>query len=111
MIDKEKLTPQMLDKIAHRFKVVSDPRRLRILHELQRGELSVGDLAAAAATSQPNVSKHLRALQEAGLVSRRQAANSVFYSIADASVFEMCEVVCGSLKRQAEETMASLAGI
>lgn len=43
------------------------------------------------------MSKHLRILQEAGLVGRRQEGNTVFCFIADPSVFELCDLVCGSV--------------
>lgn len=86
--------------VAARFKVLSDPMRLRILQTLEPGEQSVTAITEAVASTQPNVSKHLRTLQDAGLLARRQEGNTVFYSIADPSVFELCEVVCGSLQER-----------
>jgi DNA-binding transcriptional ArsR family regulator len=106
---KKKMTPETIGLIANRFKVMSDAMRLQILHELQAGERSVTQIVEMLAASQPNVSKHLKILQEAGLVTRRQEGNTVFYSIADASIFEMCEVVCNSLVKQANEKIASLS--
>ncbi|MEZ5345412.1 MAG: metalloregulator ArsR/SmtB family transcription factor [Pyrinomonadaceae bacterium] len=100
------LSPQALDMIAERFKVLSEPIRLQILHTLQDGEKSVNELTEAVQTSQPNVSKHLKILQRNGLLTRQQHGNTVFYSIADDSIFTLCETVCGSLeesiKNQAE---------
>ena len=43
------------------------------------------------------MSKHLRILQDAGLVGRRQDGNSVYYSIADPTVFALCDTVCSSI--------------
>ena len=86
--------------VASRFKVLSDPMRLRILQTLEPGELSVTAIAGKVESTQPNVSKHLKTLQDAGLLMRRQEGNTVFYSIADQSVFELCEVVCGSLQER-----------
>jgi ArsR family transcriptional regulator len=60
----------------------------------------VSELAHAVATTQPNVSRHLKILQDAGLVARKQEKNTVYYSIADESVFELCRVVCGSLQEK-----------
>jgi ArsR family transcriptional regulator len=51
-------------------------------------------------STQPNVSKHLKILQESGLVARRQEGNTVYYSISDPTVFDLCEVVCSSLQER-----------
>jgi ArsR family transcriptional regulator len=100
------MSPQALELVANRFKILSEPLRLQILQLLQNGEKSVTELTALIETSQPNVSKHLKILQTSGLVKRRQNGNTVFYAIADESIFTLCEVVCNSLetrlKNQAE---------
>lgn len=97
---KKNLTPEALGLIANRFKVLSEPLRLRILHLLQDGEKSVGELTNAIETSQPNISKHLKLMQDAGIVKRQQFGNTVYYSIADESIFTLCEVVCNSLEER-----------
>lgn len=104
------MSVETIGMVANRFKVLSDPVRLQILSELQNGERNVMQIVAELETSQPNVSKHLRILQEAGLVFRRQEGNSAYYAIADESIFEMCDAVCGSLKKQANEKVALLSG-
>ena len=109
MKSHHQMSMQTIEMIANRFKVLSEPMRLQILHGLQKGEQSVSQMVSRLETSQPNISKHLRMLQEAGLVTRRQEGNTVFYSIADESIFEMCETVCGSLKIQAEEKVNALS--
>ena len=96
---KRNLTPAALSLVAARFKVLSDPMRLRILNQLEEGEQSVMEVTEAVAASQPNVSKHLKTLQDAGLVARRQEGNLVYYRIADDTVFQLCEVVCHSLEQ------------
>lgn len=83
--------------MAARFKVLADALRLRILHTLQDSEMSVTAITTAVGATQPNVSKHLKILQEAGFLARRQDGNTVYYAIADASVFELCDVVCSRL--------------
>ena len=94
--------PEALELVAARFKVLSEPLRLRILRELEEGELSVSDLSEAVDASQPNVSKHLKILQDAGFVGRRQSGNTVYCFISDPSVFELCRVVCGGLRERLE---------
>jgi DNA-binding transcriptional ArsR family regulator len=93
------LTPEAMNLVAARFKVLSDPLRLRILNALQEGEQSVNAVTETVAASQPNVSKHLKTLQEAGLIARRQEGNTVFYRVADETVFQLCEVVCNSIQQ------------
>lgn len=54
------------------FAALADPTRRRILGHLLRGEASVGELAQPFAMSLPAVSKHLRILEEAGLLRRER---------------------------------------
>ena len=56
------------------FAVLAEPARRRILDRLRRAESSVGELVDALGMSQPAVSKHLRVLRDAGLVTCRTAA-------------------------------------
>jgi DNA-binding transcriptional ArsR family regulator len=67
--------------VAEAFQALAEPRRLAILELLRDGEKSVGALAAGLDASQPAVSKHLRALKEAGLVEVRPSAQQRFYRI------------------------------
>jgi DNA-binding transcriptional ArsR family regulator len=101
------MSPEALELVANRFKILSEPLRLQILQLLQNGEKSVTELTDLIETSQPNVSKHLKILQTSGLVKRRQTGNTAFYAIADESIFTLCEVVCNSL----ETRLKNQAGI
>ena len=91
------LSPEAIQLVAERFRVLGEPLRLRILQLLRSGERNVTELTTQLSTTQPNASKHLRLLQETGLIGRRQAGTSVYYFINDPSVFELCDVVCTSL--------------
>lgn len=91
------ISPEGMELVAGRFRVLSDATRLRILQLLEQGEISVSTIAESLEATQPNVSKHLRILQDAGLLSRRQDGNTVFYAIADPTVFALCDIVCSSL--------------
>lgn len=99
---------EVIELVAHRFRVLGEPVRLQILQVLNNEESSVGDLAKSVGSTQPNVSKHLRILQEAGLVARRQDGNTVWYRIADSTVFDLCDVVCGSLGNQFAQQAAAM---
>ncbi len=97
------LSDEALELVANRFKVLSEPLRLRILQALREEPRSVTALTELTEASQPNVSKHLKILQSAGLVNRRQDGNTAFYSIADESIFTLCDVVCGSLETRVRQ--------
>jgi DNA-binding transcriptional ArsR family regulator len=62
------------DQLSHTFAALADPTRRAILARLASGECSVSELAAPFDMSLPAVSKHLRVLERAGLVSRRREA-------------------------------------
>jgi DNA-binding transcriptional ArsR family regulator len=96
------MTPEAIELVAARFRVMGEPMRLRLLQTLTGGERSVSDLADALETTQPNVSKHLRVMQDAGLLARRQVKNTAYYSIDDPSVFELCDIVCRRLASRLE---------
>jgi DNA-binding transcriptional ArsR family regulator len=63
------------------FEVLAEPNRRRILDLLRQDELPVGDLVNQLGISQPAVSKHLRVMREAGLVSVRVDAQRRCYRI------------------------------
>jgi len=71
------------------FEMVAEPTRRRILDLLLAGELGVGELVAELSISQPAVSRHLRLLREAGLVSSRTDAQRRLYSINAAPLAEL----------------------
>lgn len=100
------MSPEAVNLVATRFKVLSEPLRLQILQYLENGESSVTNVTKAVNSTQPNVSKHLKILQDEGFVAKRQEGNTVFYQIADESIFELCDVVCGSLKERYSEKSA-----
>ena len=62
------------DRLDATFTALSDPTRRAILARLALGEASVNDLAKPFAMSQPAISKHLKVLERAGLVSIAQDA-------------------------------------
>ncbi|MGC4895314.1 ArsR/SmtB family transcription factor [Micromonospora sp. DT31] len=66
---------------ADAFAVLAEPSRRRILDRLRRAESSVGDLVDGLGMSQPAVSKHLRVLRDAGLVTCRTAAQRRIYRV------------------------------
>ena len=96
------LPEELATLIADRFRVMGDPLRIRLLDRLRAGEATVTELVDVVGSSQQNVSKHLGVLHQAGIVARAKDGNRVRYSIADPTVFDMCETVCGGLRRQVD---------
>ena len=64
----------MTDGLSTTFQALADPTRRGILQRLMQGEATVQELADPLPISQPAVSKHLKVLEAAGLVERRQDA-------------------------------------
>lgn len=98
----------MLELVARRFRMLGEPYRLRLLQVLEAGDKTVGELVVALEGNQPNISKHLQMLYDAGLVSRRRESTSIYYSIADPMVFKLCELVCRSTAEKAREAYDEL---
>jgi ArsR family transcriptional regulator len=92
------LTAEAVELIAARFRILSEPMRLRILHALSEGEMTVGELVESLEAGQGNVSKHLGLLLDAGIVRRRKEGLNAYYSIGDPSIFQLCDLVCSSLE-------------
>ena len=97
------LPEPLIELVAQRFRVLGEPMRIRLLDRLREGDASVGELRDALGANQQNISKHLGILHGAGMVSRTKVGNSVRYAISDPSVFELCDQVCGGVRRQVAE--------
>ncbi len=102
------VSERALEMIARRFKLLSEPTRLRILQLLMEKEMSVNELVEAINTTQANISKHLGILADGGLVARRKVGVSTLYRIADKSIFVLCELVCHSLQERGEQVLQLL---
>ena len=64
------------DQLSTVFAALADPTRRALLRHLEHGDASVAELAEPFAMSQPAISKHLKVLENAGLVSRRQVGTA-----------------------------------
>ena len=103
------LTLDQLEAIAARFRVLGDPCRLRILSVVMQGERSVTEVIEEVGSSQSNVSRHLQALFNAGLVDRRRNGNSIHYSVTDPVIFDLCKLMCTCAERDAAQAYKKLA--
>jgi len=100
-LSSKPLTPDMLRVVAQRFKVLAEPTRLEVLNALRGGPLNVSELITETGLNQANLSKHLQLLHASGFVTRRRDGLFVIYQLADASVFQLCDHMCGQVKRHA----------
>jgi DNA-binding transcriptional ArsR family regulator len=95
------LPVELLEHVADRFRVLGDVTRLSIIRILlDEGELNVGEIVERIATSQANISKHLRVLHDAGIVARRPEGTAAYFSVADPSLMPVCAIVCDRLRDQ-----------
>jgi DNA-binding transcriptional ArsR family regulator len=108
-VRKTELTSHVLALIAERFKVLGEPSRLGILNALRGGERTVTQLIADTGLGQANLSKHLQLLHAQGFVARRKEGVSVYYALADQSVFRLCDIMCYRISRQAATRRRILA--
>jgi DNA-binding transcriptional ArsR family regulator len=65
-----------VDRLSGVFGALADPTRREILRVLRQGDATVGELAAPFAMSQPAISKHLKVLEQAGLITRTRRATA-----------------------------------
>jgi DNA-binding transcriptional ArsR family regulator len=105
----EGLPDEALAQVASYFQALSEPTRLQILNLLRQSERSVGELAQLCGYSSANISRHLALLTQHGLVARESRGNSAIYTIADPSVYALCDLVCGNIARQFEKLAAGRA--
>lgn len=109
--ETSQLSPAALGLMADFFKVLSEVSRLQIVCSLKPGAKSVTEIIEATALGQANVSKHLKMLTQAGVVSREQRGVSVYYQIANPFLFELCDLVYDALSVQVQQQNQHLEGL
>lgn len=111
MTSPHPLSPAQAEALADRFRLLSEPTRLRLLDLLEEGEASVGTLTERLGCTQANVSKHLALLADAGVLHRRREGLHCFYSVADSSALQIrddgWDWVCRQRRAAADELAAS----
>ena len=97
---RTRLTPEVIDLVAERFRALGEPARLHIMNALRAGERTVGELVEETGFGTANVSKHLQLLNAAGFVTRRKDGLYVYYALAGDDVFRLCDLMCGRLEAE-----------
>lgn len=80
------------------MKALSDPNRARVLKLLQEKELCVCEIQKVLGLAQSTVSKHLKLLEDAGLVDRTRQGTWIIYSLADGSESKYAAVLLAELR-------------
>ena len=96
-------TAEFLTPVAEYFKVLSEISRLQIISCLRSRTMNVSEIGAATGLGQANLSKHLKLLTQAGILSRKPQGVSVYYEIKDPLTFELCELVCDRIYQRMQE--------
>lgn len=87
------------------MKALSDPSRVRVLKLLEQKELCVCEIQAVLGLAQSTVSKHMKLLEDAGLVERSRQGSWIIYSLADDSESEYAKEMLSSLKNWLNDDM------
>lgn len=94
---KSHLDPDLLRTAAGRavsaLKVLANEDRLLLLCQLSQGEMSVGELEEVLGIHQPTLSQQLGVLRNEGVVNTRREGKRICYSIADAKLLEVLEIL------------------
>src|SRR5689334_3776858 len=100
----------MADQLSRVFAALSDPTRRDMVARLTDGDATVGDLAAPYAVSVQAVSKHLKVLEEAGLVTRSRDAQRRPVHL-EAEVFDLMTAWIERYRQRAEERYQRLDAV
>ena len=100
----------MADQLSRVFAALADPIRRDIVARLTDGDATVGELAAPYAVSVQAVSKHLKVLEEAGLVTRSREAQRRPVHV-EAEVFDLMTKWIERYRQQAEERFSRLDAV
>lgn len=91
---------------ARIFKVIGDPNRLKILEILRNGEICQCEIIPLIGQSQPAVSRHLKLLEDSGLITSYKDATRMFYNVVDKHIYELIDSIDDNMKKIVSEEIA-----
>lgn len=97
---------EMLEAVSNRFKLLSEPMRLKILRTLCDGERTVQEIVNEVSASQANISKHLALMHDNGVVNRRKEGLKCYYRIADDSIVYACFLISKSVVENLQDRLS-----
>lgn len=95
----ENLDEKSLEFKARVFKVLGDANRLKVLEFLRDGERCQCEIIPILDQAQPTVSRHLRLLENVGLITSRRDGNKMMYQASDDRVYNVLDVINDELLR------------
>ena len=96
---------EMLEAVSSRFKLLSEPMRLKILRVLCEREHTVQEIFIKVNATQANISKHLALMHENGVVNRRKEGLKCYYRIADDSIVYSCYLTSKSVVENLQDRL------
>ncbi|AAM71885.1 MAG TPA: ArsR family transcriptional regulator [Chlorobaculum sp.] len=97
---------EMLDAVSNRFKLLSEPMRLKILRALCDREHTVQEIVKEVGASQANISKHLALMHDNGVVNRRKEGLKCYYRISDDSIVYACFLISKSVVENLQDRLS-----
>jgi ArsR family transcriptional regulator len=92
-----------MDRLANVFRLLGDPTRLAILsHLITAGEQNVGEVAEVTGRTAANVSKHLKLMNDGGVLTRRKQGLQVYYRLSSSVWERVCRLVSTDVLRSRE---------
>jgi ArsR family transcriptional regulator len=85
--------------------------RLRIINELQAGEVTVGSLAKKLGIRQAHVSQHLAVLRQRGVVKTQRDGPNIYYAISNPKIVKACSLIREILLEQLQKDQSIVAEI
>lgn len=104
--DSDQPSAQVIQIQSALCKIMSNPRRVRILRLLETGELSVGEIVEKTGLRKAAVSQNLAPMRKLGLVVFRRDGQKIFYSLRATKVVSACHAMGDLLMELAEEAGA-----
>ena len=92
-------------------KTLSNPVRLKIINELQEGEITVGALAKKLRIRQAHLSQHLAVLRQRGVVKARRDGPNIYYGISNPKIVKACSLIREVLLEQLQKDQQIMAEI
>jgi ArsR family transcriptional regulator len=97
---------RVLDFKARIFKVLRDPNRLKILETLRQGEICQCELIPIIGQAQPTVSRHLKLLEDAGLISSTKDSTRMLYRVVDSHIFSLLDAIDANMMELVSQELA-----
>lgn len=97
------MADEIFELQARLCRAMGNPSRIEIVHFLQDGPKSVGEISEHLGLNQATVSRHLASLRAVGMVATKREGHFVLYQIANPKILTICEMMREVLAEEASE--------